>query len=88
MSNRVTSESAEAVAWTARTITDAIDKSTLTKLSISDQTGIPYSTLNRKLAGKSDFTFAELILLADAIGVSPADFTPPALQRSCEKVPA
>lgn len=88
MSNRVTSEAADAVAWTARAITDAIDSSRLTKLSISEETGIPYSTLNRKLAGKSDFTFAELILIADAVGVSPADFTPPSLQKPCEKVPA
>lgn len=67
--------------WTARAVRDAISESGRTKLALSDDTGIPYATLNRKLAGKSDFTFRELLTLADALGVSPAAFTPPAFQR-------
>lgn len=60
----------------AAAVQSAISASGKTKLSISEHTGIPYATLNRKLAGKSEFTFAELFLLAEDLGVNPATFTP------------
>lgn len=78
MSNR----NAEAVnEWIALAVQDAILSSGRTKRSLSDETGIPYPTLNRKLAAKTEFSFRELLLIAEALGVSPATFTPPAFTR-------
>ena len=42
--------------------------------------GIPYSTLRRKIRGHGDFDFPELLTLAEALGVHPAGFTPPAFR--------
>ena len=64
-------------AWCAAAVDAAIGKSGLTKVEVSELTGIPYSTLNRKLAGKADFQFRELLELADATNTHPAAFTPP-----------
>lgn len=64
-------------AWCASAVDAAIRRSGRTKLSISEETGIPYSTLNRKLAAKADFLFRELLEIAEAVGVSPSLFTPP-----------
>jgi hypothetical protein len=71
---------AAAVEWGARAVRDAIAESDRSKRSVSDETGIPYPTLNRKLAGKSEFTFRELLALAEALGVAPWAFTPPAFR--------
>lgn len=69
------------VEWTAEAVRAAIHDSGRSKQSISDETGIPYSTLNRKVAGKTEFLFSELYLIAEAVGVPPSAFTPPAFQR-------
>lgn len=71
MSNQTPTE------WSAEAVRSAIDDSGRSKRSISDETGIPYPTLNRKLAAKTEFRFSELLALAEALGVSPARFTPP-----------
>lgn len=81
MSNQV-------IEWTARAVRDAIADSSRSKTSLSDETGIPYPTLNRKTAGKSEFSFTELLLIADALGVSPCIFTPPQFQRRAGAVAA
>lgn len=60
----------------AAAVQEAIADSGRTKRSISDETGIPYPTLNRKLAGKAEFKFSELLVLAEALGVPPWQFTP------------
>lgn len=70
--------------WSARAVQKAIADSGRSKVSISEETGIPYPTLNRKLAVKSEFSFRELLALADALGVAPADFTPPAFARALD----
>jgi lambda repressor-like predicted transcriptional regulator len=77
MSNSVVGETAEAVRA-------AIRDSGRSKQSISDETGIPYSTLNRKVQGKTEFSFSELFLIAQAVGVHPSTFTPPAFQSGSE----
>ncbi|WP_127482083.1 helix-turn-helix domain-containing protein [Microbacterium oxydans] len=59
-------------------VESAIKTAGRTKVSVSDETGIPYPTLNRKAAGKSEFSFTELLLIAECIGVSPAAFVPSA----------
>lgn len=68
-------------AWAARAVREAIADSEMTKRSVSDQTGIPYPTLNRKVAGKGDWSFRELVMVAEVLGVSPSKFTPPQFQR-------
>ncbi|WP_223690069.1 helix-turn-helix domain-containing protein [Leifsonia poae] len=65
------------IEWSARAVRDAIADAGRSKRSVSDETGIPYPTLNRKLAAKSEFSFTELLMLADALGVAPKQFTPP-----------
>lgn len=67
--------------WTAAAVQRAIDASGKTKVAISEATGIPYPTLNRKLAAKTDFGFRDLLALAECLGVSPATFTPPAFAQ-------
>ena len=79
MNNHTTESITE---WSARAVQQAIADAGSSKVSISDQTGIPYPTLNRKLAAKTEFSFRELLLLADALGVSPSAFTPPAFART------
>lgn len=53
-----------------------------TKKQIAEATGIPYTTLGRKLLGTTEFTFTELKMIADALGVAPSTFTPPAFART------
>ena len=67
--------------WTARAVQEAIEDSSRSKMSLSDETGIPYSTLNRKLQANAEFTFSELLLIAEALGVRPSQFTPPEFAR-------
>lgn len=69
------------IAWTSKAVQVAIADAGRSKTSLSDETGIPYPTLNRKVAGKTEFSFTELILIAEALGVSPSTFTPPQFQR-------
>ena len=75
MSNRI-------IEWTAAAVRDAIVDAGRSKTSLCDETGIAYPTLNRKVAGKSEFSFTELLLIADALGVAPSAFTPPPFQRA------
>ncbi|UOQ60346.1 helix-turn-helix domain-containing protein [Leucobacter rhizosphaerae] len=81
MSNQRTGSSAAAVQ-------EAIEDSGRTKRSISDETGIPYPTLNRKLAEKAEFKFSELLLIAEALGVPPWKFTPSIFTRPAAAVAA
>lgn len=53
-----------------------------TKRWLSDRSGIPYSTLDRKLKGHVDFTFTELSAIADVLGIAPWKLTPPAFSRA------
>lgn len=60
----------------ARLVQEAIEDSGRSKRSVSDETGIPYPTLNRKLKAQTEFSFTELFLLSEALGVPPWKFTP------------
>lgn len=60
----------------ARLVREAIVDSGRSKRSVSDESGIPYPTLNRKLKAQTEFTFVELYLLARTLGVPPWRFTP------------
>lgn len=63
--------------WIARTIADHLTSTRTTKRALSDATGIPYATLNRKMNGHADWTFQELLAVADAIGAPVRMLTPP-----------
>ena len=78
----------QATEWSAEAVREAIKSDGRTKLSLSEETGIPYPTLNRKLAAKTEFRFSELLAIAEALGVSPAKFTPPMFVPEQLAVPA
>ncbi|MCT2042646.1 helix-turn-helix domain-containing protein [Pseudoclavibacter alba] len=74
--------------WCANAVLKALADADRTKKSLSDETGIPYPTLNRKLAAKTEFSMTELLALADALHVHPSTFTPPLFRRTPEQVAA
>lgn len=47
-----------------------------TKIQIADESGIPYSTLNRKLKGRGDWTLTEVLLLSRALECPPCALLP------------
>ncbi|MFL2002174.1 helix-turn-helix domain-containing protein [Microbacterium sp. A1-JK] len=55
-----------------------LSKADRTKRWLSDRTGIPYSTLDRKLRAHVDLSFTELFSIAEALGVEPWRLTPEA----------
>ena len=56
----------------------AILESGISKRSVSEAAGIPATTFGRKIKGHVEFTFSELIRIAEVIGVKPSEFTPTA----------
>ncbi|PPF78369.1 hypothetical protein C5B99_00245 [Pseudoclavibacter sp. Z016] len=52
----------------------AIDQTGRSRRFVAEQVGIPYSTINRKLAFGAHFGLRELLLLAEALGISPSQF--------------
>lgn len=48
--------------------------------SLSEATGIPYTTLHRKLRGHTDIGANEMVRIADALGVHPSVITPTILK--------
>jgi len=72
----------ELLTETANAVESTRKRAGRTKRWLSDETGIPYPTLNRKVAAKTEFTFTELFKIAEALGVSPAEFTPIAFTRT------
>lgn len=61
-------------------VAGAISSATLAKgislNELSKRSGIPYSTLYRKVKGKADFTLEELAEIGTALGVDWRDFLP------------
>lgn len=41
---------------------------------VADESGIPRSTLNRKLRGRTEFNVSDLYLIGDATACDPEDF--------------
>lgn len=54
----------------------------ISRLRLAEETGIPYTTLKRKLLGGTSFTFDELYHIATALGASPSQFIPSAFADS------
>lgn len=61
---------------TAEAVETAITAAGLTHLGVAEASGIPRTTLLRKLAGHSSFTIDELERLAPVIGVRFSDLLP------------
>jgi hypothetical protein len=58
----------------AGAVAEAIAANGHTQLSVSEATGIPRTTLLRRLGGVTPFTVAELAAIADFLGMAAADF--------------
>lgn len=56
---------------TANKVASAIKAANLTRREVSDSTGIPYTTLFRKMNGHSSFTLDEIASVARALNVNP-----------------
>lgn len=54
---------------TAVVVSEAMTDAGLTVLGVADRTGIPRTTLTRRLSGGSPFTVAEVDTLAAVVGV-------------------
>lgn len=54
----------------ATVVADAIAARQMSLRDISDQTGIPTTTLHRRLHGHAPFTFAEIDALARVLGTT------------------
>lgn len=64
---------------TAQKVAEAIDSKKpdgATKYNVALKAGIPRTTLDRKLAGGTDFTVYEIARIAMALGVDPNDLLP------------
>ncbi len=72
---------------TVAAVMQAIARAGLTKRALSERTGIPYTSLNRKLAGHTDLTLQEIFLIAEATGVAPAELVQPGVPSPTEAVP-
>jgi predicted transcriptional regulator len=65
---------------TARCIAAQITRVGMSKRQVSERSGIPYTTLNRKLWGHGDFTVHELALISGALKIAPSELLPEALK--------
>ena len=50
------------------------------KTSVARAAGIPNTTFVRKINGHVEFTFGELLRIAEVLGVAPSTFVPVAFQ--------
>lgn len=66
----------------ASAVTFELGRADRSKRWLSEKTGIPYSTLDRRLKGQKDFTFTDLANIANVLGVSPSVFTPSVFART------
>lgn len=65
----------------------AVKASGMTQRQVSEETGIPLVTLNRKLTGRVPLNSLELAMIAEAVGTTPTDLTLRA-ERSIPLAPA
>lgn len=61
---------------TAERVAAAILRAGESRNSIATKTGIPYSTLQRRLIDGHSFTIGELARIADVLGISPVALMP------------
>lgn len=66
----------------------AILRAGASKSSVASSAGIPSTTFGRKINGHVEFTFGELLRIAEALGVSPSTLTPSAFRPTRTAVAA
>ena len=59
-------------AATAARVSAAVSQAGMSRLNLSEASGIPYTTLGRKLRGLSSWTVEEIDHVARALSVEPA----------------
>jgi len=57
---------------TAERVRTHVDTAGITRRELSEGSGIPYTTLYRKLNGQSPFTIPEIAAVAAVLGVQPS----------------
>lgn len=73
----------------SQVVADAVKAAGMTQRDLSDTTGIPLVTVNRKLKGHTPLNAVELVSISRAVQVSLAELALRAEQRAMsEKVPA
>lgn len=58
----------------------SILRSNLTKAHVAREAGIPYTTFQRKINGHVEFTFSELLRIAEVTGTAPSKLIPNAFK--------
>lgn len=66
----------EAAEATAATVRRMMGEQGASINGLAAATGIPFSTLRRKLAAPEQFTMADLLVIAEALGVAPSALLP------------
>ncbi|WP_442972478.1 helix-turn-helix domain-containing protein [Rhodococcus sp. BH5] len=59
--------------FTASTVRSSYKRSGYSIASLADETGIPFTTLQRRCSGKTPFRVHELVLVSSALGVPVRD---------------
>lgn len=54
----------------------------VSKASVASAAGIPSTTFGRKINGHVEFTFSELLRIAEAVGVAPSTLAPSAFRQA------
>ena len=67
--------------WTAKAVAQAVLTSGKSQLQVATETAIPERTFYRKIK-RGGFDWDELLRIAEALGISPATFTPPQFQKA------
>lgn len=68
--------------WLGQKIDDLIKSKGMTKRFVSEESGMPYSSLNSKLKGYRGFDLDDILALAEAIGESPSELLPPQFTKN------
>ena len=65
----------------ARLMSEAIEQSGLGRHKVADLTGIPETTLRRKLMSRADINLRDISLVADALGIPAPTLLPASLSE-------
>lgn len=61
-------------------VAQELQKQSRSVRSLSEAADIPYTTLTRKLRGRTDIGANEIVIIAEALGVHPSAITPQILK--------
>ena len=63
--------------WVGQRIACIIDATGMPKTTVSERSGIPYSSLNAIIRGYRPVSIDQILRIAEATRVKPTDFLPP-----------